>query len=338
WNPDWSTDWFSWADLRSKDTAGGRARRDSYSLSDDRTVGYAAIERMFMFDRRLILMAGLRHDKVYYESRSVPAYSDGDWTRSLGCNWNPYGDNRLVVFGNYSTSCNTELTVDNGTHTVMPMETGRGLETGARAALFHGKLNLTASAFQIEKHNMPQNNPDYYFEGTGTPEYTSTGVHRVRGADMELLCKPFAGLRVLVTAAYLDAKVVESTDIRYPVGSRKIRTPDKTLSLALSYKFPGLLRGFSASARMSYRSGYVDSNYIAASSVTPGENNAEQLYYFAPSLTLFGGSLKYDWKRKKTAQTISLTASNLLDKRYAGTTRNLGIGRQITLGYSVTFR
>ncbi len=350
-NPDWSTNWFSFDDIRSKDREGGISRLDSQRYEYERMTGYSVTERMYMFGNKLIFMGSLRYDEVYNKVYSgTRLMSDTDWqgwkralkdddiTYSTGCNWNPYGDNRMILFGNYSTSYNTEIVVDGGTGEVMPNETGRGFEGGIRVNAPGGKIALAVSGFHIEKHNIAQTNHEYYVAGDGTPEYTSTGTHRVRGADMDLNLRPFQGLVMSIAASYIDAKVVESGDPRYPVGSRKIKTPDKTLSIAAKYRFPGMFRGFSVGVRMGYRSGYVNANYIARNSLVPGENNAEQPYYESPSLAVFGGFLKYEWKRKKTSQSLSLAGKNIMDKVYVGTNRKLSLGRQVTLAYGISFR
>ncbi|MDR1010617.1 MAG: TonB-dependent receptor [Opitutaceae bacterium] len=350
-NPDWSTDWFSFGDIRSQDRQGGLSRLDSQRYEYERMTGYCVTERMYMFGNKLIFMGSLRYDEVYNKVYSgTRLMSDADWqgwrralkdddiTYSAGCNWNPYGDNRLIVFGNYSTSYNTEIVVDGGTGEVMPNETGRGFEGGIRVGAFHGKMNMAVTGFQIEKHNIAQTNHEYYVAGDGTPEYTSTGTHRVRGADMDLDIRPFQGFVVSLAASYIDAKVIESSDPRYPVGSRKIKTPDKTLHIAAKYRFPGMFRGFTIGARMGYRSGYVNANYIARNSLVPGSNNAEQPYYEAPSLTVFGGFLKYEWRRKKTSQSLTLSGKNIMDKLYVGANRKVSLGRQVTLAYGISFR
>ncbi len=350
-NPDWSTDWFSFENIRSKNRQGGLSRLDSQRYEYERMTGYSVSERMYMFGNKLILMGSLRYDEVYNKVYSgTRLITDEDWqgwrralkdhdiTHSLGCNWNPYGDNRLIVFGNYSTSYNTEIVVDSGTGEVMPNETGRGFEGGIRTSAFRGKINLAVSGFHIEKDNIAQTNHEFFLAGDGTPEYTSTGKHRVEGADMDMDVRPFSGLVLAMSASYINAKVIESSDPRYPVGSRKIKTPDKTLHIAAKYQFPGMFRGFSIGARMGYRSGYVNANYIAKNSLVAGENNAEQIYYDSPSLILFGGFLKYEWKQGKARQSLTLSGKNLMDKRYVGANRKLALGRQITVSYNISFR
>ncbi|MDR2675837.1 MAG: TonB-dependent receptor [Opitutaceae bacterium] len=350
-NPDWSTDWFSFDDIRSKDREGGRSRLDSQRYEHERMTGYSVSERMYLFDNRLIFMGSLRYDRVYNKVYSgTRLMSDGNWqgwrralkdddtTYSIGCNWNPRGDNSLIVFGNHSTSYNTEIVVDGGTGRVMPNETGEGTEGGIRLNAFKGKMALAVSGFHIEKHNIAQTNNDYYVAGDGTPEYTSTGTHRVRGVDMDLHIRPFNGFVLGLAAAYIDAKVIGSSDPRYPVGSRKVKTPDKTLSVAAKYRFPGLFRGFSVGARMGYRSGYVNENYIAKNSLVPGSNNAEHPYYASPSLTTFGGFVKYEWRRKKINQSLTLNGNNLTNKLYVGANRKLSLGLQVSLTYGISFR
>jgi outer membrane receptor protein involved in Fe transport len=346
-NPDWSNNWFSYAQIR-------RRARDSYSylhsMDAERAQmhGFSVSERMFMFDERLILMGGLRYDKTrykYYNASgtaplpSEPEFSPDYWitggdsafTHSVGANYKVFRDNRLILFANYSTSFNTALVADRGRGMLMPNETGKGIEGGVKI-IPNRKISLVLSAYEIEKHDIAQKNPDF-IEGDGSPEFLGSGIERVKGVDLDMSLFLTRDLTILAAGSYVDSEVVYSDNSRL-IGTRKVDVPDKNFAVSAKYKLPGLLQGFTVGANMTWRAGYVVANYIP-----PGPGQYERLYEWMPSCALWGGFIRYEWRSKKLVQYVSLTCRNAFDKLYVGvasSTRSLGC--QVGLTYKITCR
>lgn len=346
WYPDWSSDWFSYDDIRSKDRAGNRSRLSSCSYQNITMLAWSVGERMFLFNERLVIMGSLRYDDTSYSYQTVtgtaplkdepgfPGYVKGDprkYTYSVGTNWKVLADDALVIFANYSTSFNTIIQYDEGTGELMPNETGEGFEGGIKMVSPSRKIAGVFSYFHIEKQNIPQSNPDYRI-GDGSPEYLGTGIERIQGVDFDFSWMVTRHFTIKGAAAYLDPIVVFSTDKRL-IGTRKTSVSTKTVSVSAKYQFPGVLKGFSIGASMRYRSGWVRANYRPAS-----PTDAERLYEWIGGVTLWNGFIRYEWKSGKLRQSLSLNSSNIFDKIHTGNGSTRSLGCQVNLTYRVTYK
>ncbi|HEY0945365.1 MAG TPA: TonB-dependent receptor [Opitutaceae bacterium] len=319
-NPDWSPI-IDYSQL---------TRRASKNFEKMESRGGSVSDRVSIADGRLIVMGNVRYDKADFATDSSAAvdrftYGDADSTTyNAGANLKLLGD-ALVAFANHSTSFNTNITVDRNTGTTIPNEEGKGYEAGFKSLAFDGRLGFTVSGYEIEKSNIGQTNPDFVL-GNGEPEFLGSGKERVRGVDGDVNVRFSDALTLIAGASYLDARVVASSNAAL-VNTRKLNVPRTSGSLALRYTFSGPLKGLSAGASLRYTGGYVRANATAT-----------RLYEEGAAKQIYSAFIAYSWRRERLGHTVRLNGNNLFDKFYLGPDLNLGLGRQINVTYTLSFR
>lgn len=157
--------------------------------------------------RQWSLLAGLRYDDLSQRQKRVaednpPEISESAWTGQLGVVYQPVEP--LSLYASYSESFTpqTGLTRDNQ---ALTPEKGNQYEVGAKWDVSRN-LSVTASVFEIHKEDVATADPlddDYS---------VLTGEQRARGAELQIVGSPTAGLDIEVGGAYTDARVTESND------------------------------------------------------------------------------------------------------------------------------
>ena len=327
-NPDW----------RKYDPA-DMPRRVSKDNEEVVTRGISVGDRVALANNNVLLMGNVRYDVSKFKvdsDNSQDLWREGEddaVTYSYGANWRVFGNNSLVLFANYSTSFNGNPTYDAGTRELLPNERGVGTEMGLKSLSADGRVSYTISLFDIEKKNIGTDNPNYQSGvDDGEPEYLGIGRERVKGVEGDINWKLTDGLTMLGNISYNDAIIVYSSN-PYLHGQRKLLVPRLTGMLSFRYNFPGRLKGLSMGVSARYTGSYVNQHYSVSG------NNITYLYVESPAFTNYGAFVKYRWKTgKKYTHSLRVTGSNLADTLYIGTNGKLGLGRQINIGYDLSFR
>lgn len=302
----------------------------SKNYEDVTSRGGSVSDRVALAEGRVLLMGNVRHDKAKFatdSSTTTNVFTRGEaasTTYSVGANLKLRGDS-LVAFANHSTSFNTNITVDRNLGTTIPNERGRGWEAGVKSLALDRRLGLTVSVFEIEKNNIGQTNPDFVLGGA-MPEYVGSGRERVRGVDGDFSWKLDEQLSLLAGAAYLDARVVDSSNAALR-DTRKLLVPRHTGSLAVRYKLGGKLKGVTLGSSFRYTGGFVRANAAAT-----------RLYEEGAARQLYGAFVSYSWRQRHWRHTAQLNVNNLFDKFYVGPDTTVGLGRQINFTYTIAFR
>lgn len=305
-------------------------RRASKNWENLESRGGSISDRVSTADGRVVVMGNVRYDKAEFEtdsSAAVDRFTVGEadsWTYSAGMNVKLAGD-ALVGFANYSTSFNTNVTVDRNTGTTIPNEKGRGWEAGVKSLARGGRLGGSVSVYEIEKYNIGQTNPDFII-GNGLPEFLGSGKERARGADADVNVKLSDALSVIAGAGYIDARVIASSNAALR-GTRKVNVPRTTGSLAARYKFTGAWKGLSTGASLRYTGGFVRANATATRRYEEG----------APK-QIYSAFVSYGWRTGRCFNTLRLNANNVFDKFYIGPDGNLALGRQVNVTYTLSFK
>ena len=168
-------------------------------------------------------------------------------------------------------------------------ERGRQWETGVKASLLDGKIDMTASLYYLTRNNVSTSDPSHpYF-------YTQAGKQRSRGFEFDSRFQIIENWQAILTYAYTDAAVIE--DNTYPVGNQLMNVPKNSVGIWTRYAFDGVLTGFSANAGVYH--------YSSQAGDLPNT-------FRLPEYTLVNAGLAYDY----SDATLQLSFKNLFNERY----------------------
>jgi outer membrane receptor protein involved in Fe transport len=312
-----------------------------------RSTGAFASHRMFLLDNRLITLVGGRYDRVaprklrsLAATRTVSANdqtpivdisdgsgsSDDAFSYTLGLNYKVRGDS-LVWFANHSTGFEPTVSIDNGTHAVVPNERSSGIETGFKGTLLDDALSWTASIFKIKKTDVAVANPDYDATASNpVAQFITTGSEEAKGYELDARWSVNRSFYVQAGGSFVDARVTE------PVAQRdRLPKAPRYVGYAVTrYAFDqGALKGLRIGASMSYTSDYLYNR-----------GSATRFRQIHPAVVLYNGFISYGFRtgeHRKLSHTIALNGLNLFDKYYLQDTFRLARGREVRLSYTVGY-
>jgi iron complex outermembrane receptor protein len=154
---------------------------------------------------------------------------------------------KTVVFASYSESflpqSGTTVTGD-----ALKPETGRQWETGVKASLMDGKIDLTASLYYLTRNNVSTSDIAHPFF------YTQAGKQRSRGFEFDSRFQIDANWQAIFTYANTDAAVVADTDPAM-IGDQLRNAPKHSIGAWTRYAFDGALEGLSLAGGVYHYSG-----------------------------------------------------------------------------------
>ncbi|OAM89419.1 hypothetical protein AW736_13205 [Termitidicoccus mucosus] len=301
---------------------------------DRKMTGFLLSERMAL-GHLALLFASCRYDRLevdyvdYLNPQSSGKKDEGAWSWSLGANVPILGD-RLVVFGNHSTSFTPSTTRDRGTGKLQDNVNASGYEAGVKGELVEGKAFWTASVYRIDRDNIPQLNALYSDEDdyeSGRPQYLGSGQERSEGFEVEVFADMAPGVSVMAAGSYMNARTIKSPNDTAKEGIVLLRAPHRTGSASITYQIQsGWLRRLKLGFSARYTDRYVARYGTAGSQITGrGEiTNKLQLNYgpanrieeVRPSATIYDLSVSYPFTIRKYRHRVGLNIKNLFDKEW----------------------
>ena len=175
--------------------------------------------------------------------------------------------------------------------------TGRNYEMGAKAELIDGRLALSGAWFNIQQSNFPVYVPDVVGP-TGDSVYESVDGTRSEGFELEATGEPLLGWKIAGGFSHVTVKDRDGAPLNTQV-------PQESLRFLTSYNLTGAgVRGLTAGGNVLWNSRtYTDISYVA-----DGLTIAEQKPYAVVDI--------FARYALTPNLSLSLNASNLLDKRY----------------------
>lgn len=168
-------------------------------------------------------------------------------------------------------------------------EEARQIETGVKIGM-PGGLSATLAVFDIVRQNVVSTDPN------NPLLQIQTGEQRSRGFDAAIVWQPMAGLSVLASYAYTDARITEDTLL--PAGNWLDRVPRHTGRLWANYTFQeGPL------ANLSIGAGF----HTASEQAINLEND-----FFTPGFITFDAKVSYETER----WSIGVIGKNLTNNHY----------------------
>lgn len=178
-------------------------------------------------------------------------------------------------------------------------ERARNYEIGLRSEWFGRRLRLNATLFHTDYRDI-QLRQQTFVEGTTTTLIENAARARIRGAELELMARPIAGLSISAAYGHLDARYLDVGRVRgITTDSRLQRTPKHSFTTSMNYEIPIGSGTLAAHGDLSYRS--KEQFQIIASPNDQG------------GYSLLGGRISY---RTIIGWSFALFGTNLLDKRY----------------------
>ena len=273
----------------------------------------------------LILVAGLRYDTIRQKVTSFPAsafddeitettQSEDAWIPRVGIVYQPIEE--ISLYGSYSQSFNLNDGVDVNGSPLRP-ERGEGFEVGIKTEILEGDLLATLAYFDVSRQNVATADPNDPFA------QVATGEQRSQGVEFDLVGEILPGWNILVSYAYIDARVTEDNTI--PEGNRVFNAPEHSANLWTTYEIQrGDLRGLGFGGGVNFvgeRSGDLENTFDVDS-------------YLLTNASVF-------YRRDSWQATIS--ARNLFDVNYISSTQNARFGLNepgapLTIVGSVSFQ
>ncbi|MEM9912008.1 MAG: TonB-dependent siderophore receptor [Pseudomonadota bacterium] len=227
----------------------------------------------------LTLVAGARYDwtdgKVVDRNNNTLTGSDEAFTGRLGASYAITQNTN--VFATYQTSFDPQFpAIEVGGRLIGP-ETGYNVELGAKTEFFNGQMFASLTAFQTVRRDVAEGdplNPGFAIE---------VGEQTAEGLELEFSGEPIAGLDIIGSVGYVDARITKATDPFFL--GRKVRgSTEYTASLFATYDFQtGPFRDFGIGGGIRY----VDDLFFGART-TPqasrdGFTRVDALAYYRPS-------------------------------------------------------
>lgn len=305
-----------------------------YNRTQSYSAPYLLIHNYFM-DRRLRVIAGVRHDDVDIEQTfynkdqtspdpyalTPPSFSNSSakaTTPMFGVSFSPWRDRPgFAVFANYSESLvANEIVNPDGSN--LPPEKGEGLEAGMKLDL-PNRVSLTLSWFTVDRTNLARGIPNRI-----PAEWEASGLQRSKGVDLDVFYAITPDWQLLVSGALINARYVNDGDASL-IGTRIGNVPKWSWSVWNKYTFAdGPLKGFSIGGGAVSR----------AATEVYGANYPGMV---APEFTRLDLLLGYVGKLSGRDVEYSLKVNNLTDKVYMDGARGFGEPRSLQGSITVRF-
>lgn len=220
----------------------------------------------------------------------------------------------LSLYAHYAGGFNPNYGVNWQGIPLKPTD-AREKEIGAKTTWLDGKAFASVALFDLTKTNIPVCDPDLAHNpfgctapappGASIPS-TTIGAVRSRGVEFDLKGELLPHWNALLTYAYTDARVSESsfspdTSNSFLVGQTMPSTPKNMASLWTTYAFDaGALKNWTTGGGVTYRGGSMDATNTI---VTPG-------YPVVSAMASYHST----WNRRPV--TYQINVNNLFNKSY----------------------
>jgi iron complex outermembrane receptor protein len=238
--------------------------------SQVRRYAYSLTNVFALFNSRVFLMAGARHDMGTIASQnplnaSVLARNtvsdENAVSPTFGLTYRVTNDLSVFVSTSRSFSGVPVGSVDIYGDPLSKHISGEGLDAGIKTAFLENRLIINATAFQVDRINDVRATIEQDFIDAGLGLQVGRSVQdvssRSRGWETDITVKPFKGYQVLVTYTNLHAFVLSNRRSPATVGGPLTNGPGReSWSVFQKYDLPGqMLKGFTVTHGMVFRDG-----------------------------------------------------------------------------------
>ena len=256
-------------------------------------------------------LVGLRYDRFGQATDNrMPGQvdfsrTDATWSPRAGLLWQPSPAQSYYVSVSRSYQPSAEMFGLTAANTNIKPERTTNYEIGAKLDLLDGRATATASLFQLERTGIKTTDP------TAPSRVIPIGTQRTRGLELSLAGEVRPGTQVMLSYAYLDARITQSNTIdagQAVQGKRATITPKNSLSAWVNQRIGD---AWSVGGGVSY---------VGARFANPGNTVT------IPAYTVVDAMAQY---RIGRATTLQLNVRNLFNRSYIvsahGTSPNLNL-------------
>ena len=302
--------------------------------TDSEVYGYGVLQRLFMFNRRFVVMGGARESSTHSEIATTNASGVfGAPVLRTGRRTTPGlaglvkfiqgAKGEGVVFANFNQTFIPVFTTDQRLATFgqkFPDRAAKTKEYGVKLDLLNSRVVATASFFDNTETNVLRPQIDTTGEITGVIDRTyqaPVGARTTKGFEVDVNFKVFGGLEAVLSYSEQEA--------RLDSGLQPEAIPDGTAYALLTYRFrTGMLKGFSSTYIYNQWGDFFLGGGRTNWAIAGGE--------------LHSLALGYRWKNTD----IRIRITNLLDVRDAQPSSfDTGVGittpRSLRVGVTQTF-
>ncbi|HXA14300.1 MAG TPA: TonB-dependent receptor plug domain-containing protein [Opitutaceae bacterium] len=309
------------------------------------TYGIFGREQATMFNGRLILYTGARHDQVKYNLGfgnqfsvtspfgvktfgQVQHFTNSAWTLAGGANYKLIKD-KLALYGNYSQSFEPSAQVAKLGDPPLGNTRASGVDYGVKGSFFSNKLQFTVGGYYIIEHGVKATVFDV---ATGLNEVEPVGSQSSKGVEADWTYDLTNSLSLLGGYGYVNARIFNDGTNILADGKRPPNIPVDNGSFAIKYKFSGTaLKG------LSIHTGVI---YVGQSYPETGSNNAPEVRLTLPSYYTVEIGLDYNWVTEwhgtKFTHSVGLSSTNALNRDYVDTKGTAGTSRGIFVSYTLS--
>lgn len=258
-----------------------------------RSIGVYAQDHLTIGEQ-VTVTAGVRFDTIDTENieRLTDTTTDSEdtgFTWRLGATWT-FGPGSSV-YASYATAFAPQPYDRDADGDIVDPETGNQVEAGVRTSDPAGRYQATAAIFQITREDVATADPN------NPGASVISGEQRSRGLELDGRIRPYDGWSLTGTYAWIEAEVVEDTDL--PAGTRLRNVPEHSVTAWIRYTLPDTaLRGLGI--------GFGGRWYSDQAG-----DNADS--FELPAYTVIDAGLFYD----RGPLSAQLNVYNLFDEEYA---------------------
>ncbi len=336
--------------------------------------GLMASERAGLFNDRLLLMAGVRHDEsrvsrvdrlsdTTINGVLIPKGNVADFQQDQA-NSPQFAalyqvKKGLSAYASVSRSFNVQSSNGTGSNidvegNPLPVQRGAGQEFGIKGALLDSRLNFTFGYYNIDKQNIPRVALDAagnrltipgLTPGT-TRNYSTLVDENSHGLELDLNWRFTDDFSVIGGAGWNHArytKVANATE-QYLKGIPPDSAPTWGGGLAAEYKLSsGRFRGLSARLGWRYQgtqlvntstASIYGNSGVKGPPITIGGVVYNTYYFDNHAYSLVDLGLAYSWKSGRWQHRVSLDVKNLLDEYYLNI-QAPGMPRSVNISYDL---
>ncbi len=304
------------------------------------TDGIFGRQQVGLFNNRLLLFAGARHDQVTYNFNFGNQYSttngaiktpgafehfvNSAWTLAGGSNFKL--THNIALYGNYSQSFQPTAQAQKLGDQPLGNTRASGVDYGVKCNFFNDRLQFTVGGYYVNENGLKVTLTE-----NNIADVVPAGSQNSKGVESDFTFKVTDSLNLLGGYGWVNARLSKEGDNVNADGRRPPDVPVENGSLAVKYNVrSGILKGFSTHA------GLV---YVGVSYPETTNSNVIESGIRVPAYYTVHVGVDYGWEQEilgtKLSHSVGLSVDNALNRFYVSPKLTAQPGRGIYVTYTL---